>query len=78
MDELVLYSRPDCHLCDLAAALLGEVAPGTGFESVNIEDDIQLLARYGVSVPVFRRMDNGDELAWPFDGQGLREFLAPP
>ena len=40
-----------------------------------VGDDIALLARYGVRVPVLRLEPAGRELAWPFDARGLEEFL---
>jgi hypothetical protein len=71
---LTLYQRDDCHLCDLALAVLAE-ARVPEFESAFIDDDDDLEARYGVRVPVLRRAD-GAELDWPFDASGLARFLA--
>ncbi len=78
MSELTLYSRPECHLCDEAEALLGVVAPGHPFRTVDIEHDIDLLQRYGVRVPVLRREPSGAELGWPFDAHTLARFLQAP
>ena len=75
MSELVLYSRPDCHLCEEAEALLAVVAPDQAVRTVDIEDDISLLDRYGVRVPVLRREPAGEELGWPFDANALSRFL---
>ena len=72
--RLTLYQRDDCHLCDLALGLLAEVrAPE--FESVFIDGDDALEERYGLRVPVLRDEGRGAELEWPFDVDGLREFL---
>jgi hypothetical protein len=72
--RLTLYQRDDCHLCDLALGLLAEVrAPE--FESVFIDGDDALEERYGLRVPVLRDEDRDIELEWPFDADGLREFL---
>lgn len=71
---LTLYQRDDCHLCDLALAVLAE-ARVPDFESAFIDGDDDLEARYGVRVPVLRRAD-GAELDWPFDAAGLARFLA--
>jgi hypothetical protein len=72
--RLTLYQRDDCHLCDLALGLLAQVrAPE--FESVFIDGDDALEQRYGVRVPVLRDQDRAAELGWPFDAEGLREFL---
>ncbi len=71
---LILYQRDDCHLCDLALAVLAEVrAPE--FASVFIDDDAFLVETYGERVPVLRRLDDGRELDWPFDAAVLRAWL---
>jgi hypothetical protein len=71
---LTLFQRDDCHLCDLALAVLAQVrAPE--FESVFIDGDDALEARYGERVPVLRDESRGVELEWPFDAQGLRRWL---
>ena len=52
---VVLYARPDCHLCDEARAQLeGLRAEGLAFqlEEMNIELDDRLLARYLERIPV--------------------------
>lgn len=71
---LVLYQRDDCHLCDLALEVLAQVrAPE--FESVWIDGDAVLEARYGARVPVLRDTAGDRELDWPFDAAGLAEWL---
>ena len=72
--ELTLYQRDTCHLCDLALAVLAD-ARVPEFQSVFIDDDDALEARYGLRVPVLRDADRGMELDWPFDARMLREFL---
>mgnify|MGYP001796042479 CR=1 FL=1 len=72
--SLILYQRDDCHLCDLALALLAQVrAPE--FDSVFIDDDPQLETRYGERVPVLRDATGRRELNWPFDEERLRAWL---
>jgi glutaredoxin len=78
MSELTLYSRPDCHLCDEAEELLAVVAPNRHYNTVDIEDDISLLDRYAVRVPVLRLEPTGVELGWPFDAAALTRFLQVP
>lgn len=78
MSDLILYSRPDCHLCEEAEDLLSVVAPAMDFDVVDIEDHIALLDRYGVRVPVLRWEPSGRELGWPFDAGALQEFLKQP
>jgi glutaredoxin len=53
--RLVLYGRPDCHLCDEARdALLGLLADGLSFEleEIDIDSDEELLRRYLERIPV--------------------------
>ena len=72
--RLILFQRDDCHLCDLALDLLAQVrAPE--FDSVFIDDDAVLEARYGERVPVLRDEDGERELDWPFDAATLRAWL---
>lgn len=71
---LVLFQRDDCHLCDLALDVLAR-ARTPEFESVFIDGDAELEARYGERVPVLRD-GAGRELGWPFDVAGLERFLA--
>jgi hypothetical protein len=71
----ILYQRDDCHLCDLALQVLAAVrAPE--FDSVFIDGDEALEARYGVRVPVLRDDADGRELDWPFDAAAAARFLA--
>jgi glutaredoxin len=55
MTEVVLYTRPGCHLCDDAReALLRLRAEGPGFQlrEVNIERDERLHVAYLERIPV--------------------------
>jgi len=71
---LILYQRDDCQLCDLALEILAH-AHAPDFESVFIDDDATLEARYGIRVPVLRDEASGTELDWPFDDGNLRRWL---
>lgn len=73
--RLVLYQRDDCHLCDLA---LDELAAARvpEFDSVFIDADPALEARYGVRVPVLRDRERDAELDWPFDRGAVRRWLS--
>lgn len=42
------------------------------FDSVFIDDDPALEARYGLRVPVLRDDARGIELDWPFDAAAVR------
>jgi hypothetical protein len=73
MKTLTLYTTLGCHLCEHAEAILHD-APCT-FVGVDIAEDVALLKRYGVRIPVLRD-DKGRELGWPFDATQLAAFLA--
>ena len=72
--RLILFQRDDCHLCDLALAVLAQ-ARVPDFDSVFIDDDADLEARYGERVPVLREDASARELAWPFDAASVRAFI---
>ncbi|WP_430392105.1 glutaredoxin family protein [Dyella sp. 20L07] len=75
--RLVLYQRDYCHLCDQALAVMAE-ARAPDFDSVWVDDDEALEARYGVRLPVLRDIHSERELDWPFDAEAVRRFLAEP
>lgn len=72
--SLKLFQRDDCPLCDQALAVLAQ-ARVPEFETVWIDDDEMLEARYGVRVPVLRDDASGRELGWPFDAAMARAFV---
>ncbi len=70
---LTLYSTLGCHLCELAEDIL--YAESLRFEIVDIAEDVNLIERYGVRIPVV--VDSRKrELGWPFDQTMLRAWLA--
>jgi hypothetical protein len=73
--RLTLFQRDDCHLCDLALAELAQ-ARTPDFDSIFIDGDGTLEARYGVRIPVLRRNADGAELDWPFDAAKVAAFVA--
>ena len=73
-----LYTTLGCHLCEEAAAMLGRLAAAglpVEVEAVDIAGSEQLLADYGVRIPVVAGGRKGGELAWPFSLEELRAFL---
>lgn len=52
--RLVLYGRPGCHLCEDAERLLAPLAAefGCAVETIDIDRDAALLARYDQAAPV--------------------------
>lgn len=74
MTGLILFQRDDCHLCDLALAVLA-AARAPEFASVFIDGDDTLEQCYGARVPVLRDTRDGRELDWPFDARRLAAWL---
>lgn len=72
--RLVLFQRDDCELCDRALDVLA-AARVPDFDSVWIDGDAGLQARYGTRVPVLRDDDSGAELDWPFAADAVSRLL---
>jgi glutaredoxin-like protein DUF836 len=73
--RFVLYQRDDCKLCDEALGVLA-AARAPDFESVWIDDDASLEARYGERIPVLRDTASERELGWPFGPDDVERFVA--
>ena len=60
---VTLYSKPDCHLCEIVEQTIGFVRTRRrfDFEKRNIEDDPADFARYQYEIPVI--CVNGKEIA---------------
>lgn len=79
MDQprVTLYSRPGCHLCEDARAVIARVCAdlGEGFVEVSIDDDPDLQARFGEEIPV-TFVDGRQHDFWRVDEARLRAALA--
>ncbi len=71
---LILYGTEFCHLCDEAEDILCRMKITA--EHIDIVADDDLLEKYGVRIPVLKRLDTGAELGWPFDAESVVQFLA--
>jgi len=74
-EPLVLYTRAECHLCELAIRLLERSA--VGWRAVDIDEDPDLTDKYGSRIPVLQRPDSGRELFYPFGERELLDFIGP-
>ena len=54
-EEITLYTRPGCSLCDKMKAALRE--RGYHVREVNIDEDPELTRRYGLDIPVAVAVD---------------------
>ena len=52
--HVIVYSRPGCHLCDEAKAVIQNAGINDRFtlEEINIESDPELLRKYKYDIPV--------------------------
>ena len=71
--EVILYTRPDCHLCELAAQMLEQCA--VNWYSADIESDLELIQKYGSHIPVLYRPDVDKALYWPFSEETVKAFV---
>jgi len=72
-EPFILYTRPGCHLCELAAGMLSRLQ--IPCREVNIEEDPVLEERYGLEVPVVRFEPAKKELLYPFGEEQLSRLL---
>ena len=72
MTGLKLLSRPGCHLCDEAAAILKRM--GVRFATINVETDVRLEQQYGDLIPVLLHEEREIARA-PLDQETLRRAL---
>jgi len=74
--RVILYSRPGCHLCDDARAVVEAVCAETQvqWQEVNVDLDPELQSRYGDEVPVVR-VDDATVGFWHIDPVQVRAAL---
>ncbi len=71
-----LFGTLGCHLCEEAEQVMQPfVAQGLIVELLDIIDSPEWLERYALTIPVLRRIDNDQELRWPFDQHAVLQFL---
>lgn len=78
MLRVTFYSTEACHLCDQAKEILKMSIRYKNLEvlQVDISDSDDLIALYGVRIPVLKRCDTQQEISWPFDIYQLENFLS--
>jgi glutaredoxin len=75
--RVVVYSRPGCHLCDVAEATVADICAetGDGWVRVDITTDEDLTSRFTDQVPV-TFVDGAQHDFWRVDPERLRKALA--
>ncbi|MFT6092177.1 MAG: thiol-disulfide isomerase/thioredoxin [Pseudohongiellaceae bacterium] len=76
MVKIVFYTTLGCHLCEEAEQQLRHLvtANAVEVEAVDISSSEDLVALYGIRIPVLKNMENEQELDWPFDYPELLQF----
>ena len=76
MEQVTLYTGPNCHLCEQAKAVLYPLLTERGLRlvEVNIQTDAELQEKYGVRIPVVA-LANGEEKGWPFTAAQIGRLL---
>jgi hypothetical protein len=74
--RVLLYSKPGCHLCDVARETVRAVCAELGEEwrEVDISTDEDLMQRYGEEIPV-TLVDGRQHDFWRVDAGRLRGAL---
>lgn len=74
--RVLLYSRPGCHLCDDARAIVAAVCAELGerYDEVDITGSEELLRRFGEEIPV-TFVDGVQHDYWRVDPARLRAAL---
>jgi glutaredoxin len=74
--RIVLYTKPGCHLCDDARAVVEAVCGETGeaFDEVDITTSEDLVERFGEEIPV-TFVDGVQHDYWRVDPDRLRRAL---
>jgi glutaredoxin len=74
--RVTLYSKPGCHLCDDARAVIERVCAevGTTYDDVDITTSTELMSAYSEQIPV-TFVDGRQHDFWRVDEARLRHAL---
>jgi glutaredoxin len=77
MHQVVLYSRPGCHLCDVAREAILSLRERLGFDfsEVDIEADDELELEYGIRIPVVE-VDGEEAFEVTVDAERLASMVS--
>lgn len=73
---LELLGTSGCHLCEIAEALIARCLDFSQVEVelIDIADTDELMALYGMKIPVLRCPESQKVLCWPFDDLAIKSF----
>ncbi len=72
--SLIFYTRSNCDLCSKAYALITLGGLADQIKAVDIDEDLELIQRYGNQVPVVLNEQTGEKLSWPFTASQIQEL----
>lgn len=74
--RVLIYSKPGCHLCDVARTVVAQVCEETGetFEELDISGSRELMEQYGEEIPV-TFVDGAQHDYWRVNPARLRAAL---
>ena len=77
MHQVILYSRPGCHLCDVAREAILALRERLGFEftEIDIEADEELELGYGIRIPVVE-VDGEEAFEVTVDAERLAQMVS--
>lgn len=75
--QIILFTTEGCHLCEQAHELLLNIADNKSLDIIlqEIGDDDDLVARYGIRIPVVQFPDQ-QELDWPFTQADVETIIS--
>jgi glutaredoxin len=75
--RVTVYTRPGCHLCEEALAVVAKVCAdlGEAYDEVSIDGDTDLTQRFGEEIPV-TFVDGKQHDFWRVSEDRLRAALA--
>jgi glutaredoxin len=75
--QVILYSRPRCHLCDVAREAILALRERFGFEftEIDIEADEELELGYGIRIPVVE-VDGEEAFEVTVDAERLAQMVS--
>jgi len=75
--NLIIYSRPGCHLCDVMKAVVERVGQtvAVSLEEIDISRDPELESHYGLEIPVLT-IDGTKVAKYRVSEEDLRRMLS--
>lgn len=76
--KLIIYSTSGCHLCEQAIAIVYPLLESLELEleECDIANSDQLMAAYGLRIPVLQLENATRDLSWPFNQEDCKAYLA--